>query len=227
MELFTTLLQTPSSALRSTQLKTFLPSIDVNELRTCVAAQKFQCRPEINVYGRKCKQPRDVVFVSDDSVGYDYSRQHMPSVPLDVPLRSLLNAVNATLGSSYNGILINRYRDGRDCIGAHRDDERGIDASAGVLSLSLGATRTFRLRQTSGPSDMPRSGPPDMPQSKVLPTVHETVTCRSRSQFDVKLRDLQMVAMTGAFQREFTHEVPREAGILGVRYDLTFRRHER
>ena len=38
---------------------------------------------------------------------------------------------------------MNLYRDGNDRIGAHRDNEAQIDASAGIASVSFGATRDF------------------------------------------------------------------------------------
>ena len=49
----------------------------------------------------------------------------------------------------FNFVLVNRYADGRDHAGEHRDDERELDPSAPIASLSLGAERDFRFRHGS------------------------------------------------------------------------------
>ena len=62
----------------------------------------------------------------------------------------LLNLVNELFGSGFNAILINRYKDGEDKIGAHSDDEKYLDTNAGVVSISYQkkeASRKFRIRE--------------------------------------------------------------------------------
>lgn len=163
------------------------------------AAEPLLCdRPPIVVYGRHCRQPRDVAFFSDESMGYFYSRQVMRSQPLPPPLRALLVLVNSTLGATFNGILVNRYRTGKDNVGAHSDSEHGLDVSAGVVALSLGATRKFRLR--SKPN-------------------HEIVG-------DYNAREGYALQMRGArFQSLLVHEVPAQSLVTESRLSLTFRKH--
>jgi alkylated DNA repair dioxygenase AlkB len=47
--------------------------------------------------------------------------------------------------TNYNGILVNKYKSGEDYISKHSDDEKNLDDS-GVISISYGATRKFRIR---------------------------------------------------------------------------------
>ena len=47
-----------------------------------------------------------------------------------------------------NFVLLNRYRDGRDWMGWHRDDEAEVVDS--VVSVSLGATRRLRFELACG-----------------------------------------------------------------------------
>ena len=155
-------------------------------------------RPEITMWGKKMRQPRSVGFFSDEVAHYNYSTTSTPSKPMTAQLHELLAYVNLRFGSQFNGVLINRYAGGAQNIGKHSDDERGLDASAGVIAISCGTVRKFRVRsKTTG-----------------------------KIEVDVLTEASKIIQMKGDFQKEFTHEVPVEktAGE-GVRYSLTFRSH--
>jgi alkylated DNA repair dioxygenase AlkB len=102
--------------------------------------------PEVFVFGKKCNQQRSVGFFSNESKGYKYSGQTAISKPLGNSLETLLQKVNKTFNSSFNGILVNKYENGCENIGAHSDDEKGLDPNAGVLCISYGIPRTLRFR---------------------------------------------------------------------------------
>ena len=76
----------------------------------------------ILIFGKKCLPPRFVGFFSAESVGYNYSNQKVKAKKITQNLRNLLELVNVKLESNFNGILINKYQDGNDCIGKHSDD---------------------------------------------------------------------------------------------------------
>lgn len=114
-------------------------------------------------------------------------------------LRNILDRVNRITSSDFNAILLNRYRDGSDYIGAHSDEDRAL-GKAGVASVSLGETRTFRLR--------------DKKTKKIV--------------FDHQIKDGSICWMKGLdFQKKLTHEIPKEKGRNGIRVSLTFRKHLR
>lgn len=155
-------------------------------------------RPYIRVYGKDCRQNRDVGFFSNVSVGYKYSNQIMKSQVLTEELESLLNKVNNEYNTEFNGILINHYVDGCDYIGKHRDDERGLDPNnSSVVSISLGAVRKFRIRDNN---------------NKIVQ--------------DVLTSHGSLMMMKNNFQKKYTHEIPIEKKVKGERYSITFRHHK-
>ena len=155
-------------------------------------------RPEIIVFDKPCKQQRFVGFFSDSSAGYNYSGKTQASKPMTPSLTTLLFAINQLLGSQYNGILVNKYMDGKDYIGAHSDAPTGID-KIGVVSISYGHHRKFRIRD-----------------KKYKKIVHEEETTHS-----------SILLMGGNFQELYTHEIPKQTKIKQSRTSFTFRNHHR
>jgi len=62
-----------------------------------------------------------------------------------------------------------RYRDGRDYIAEHRDDERELDSAVPIASLSLGCARDFVFRH----HDARKRGPQ---KREILPGVETLYT---------------------------------------------------
>ena len=54
--------------------------------------------------------------------------------------------VNKELVTKFNTILLNKYKDGNDCIGFHRDRETGWAANSGFATLAFGAERDFQVK---------------------------------------------------------------------------------
>ena len=156
--------------------------------------------PPIKIFGRICYQKRSVGFFSDSSKGYKYSGQILVSQQLPEFLRALLVDVNKSLSTDFNGILVNLYKNGNDSIGFHSDSESDLAKGTSgplVASISLGTSRTFRVRSKIG----------NMSEKSIL-TDHG-----------------QLLVMAGAFQKEFTHGINAEPSISEPRISLTFRRH--
>jgi len=157
--------------------------------------------PPIMVMGRQVRQRRDVSFFSDESEGYRYSGQIMPSMPLNtVPIfPELLSEINRSLGTSFNGILVNRYRTGEKYLSAHSDSEIGLDPhQKTVAGLAYGpGVRLFRIRNKAT-------------KQIVLDYPHQPRT---------------LIVMDGDFQQEFTHEIPVQKRVTGERISVTFRHH--
>lgn len=151
----------------------------------------------IKIYGRVCYQKRAVGFYSDSSSGFKYSGQLLQSQPLPDFLRIILEDVNKSLETDFNGILVNLYKDGQDSIGFHSDSEQDLAKGGTVASISIGASRTFRIRSKSNA----------IPE-KAISTSHG-----------------QLLVMQGNFQKEFTHGIPAESGVSNPRFSLTLRRH--
>jgi alkylated DNA repair dioxygenase AlkB len=163
------------------------------------AGGRLMVKPPVVVMGKPCRQQRNVGFFSNKSTGYRYSGKCMKAQPLGPEMGSLLALANRRYQAEFNGILVNHYLDGEDYIGAHSDDESALAPGAGVVAVSWGAERLFRIR--------------DRGTKKIA--------------MDVPMRTYQIIQMGGDFQSEFTHEVPRQKKVRGERMSFTFRRHDR
>lgn len=151
-------------------------------------------QPEVLVYGKRHPTPRLAAFLAEPSVSYRYSGvvhrgQDWPDwfVPL-------LHQVNACCRTSFNGCLLNRYRDGHDRMGWHADDEPEIDAGQPIASLSLGATRCFQLRRRDG-----------------------------SERHSLELADGDLLVMTPPCQQHWLHGLPVRKRVTTSRINLTFR----
>ena len=149
------------------------------------------------LYGKAARQNRSVSFFSDTSVGYRYSGSLARSKPLTNSLREFLAVINTSFRAEFNGILVNKYDGGGESIGKHSDDEGTLDPCAGVVLVSVGAVRTFRIR----------------------------CSITGAIVANVPTEPGKIIQMWGDFQKEFTHEIPVEKRVKGVRYSLTFRKH--
>ena len=116
--------------------------------------------------------------------------------PLTPSLSILLDYINNLFQTDYNGILINKYDTGKNFIVKHSDSKN--HPAIGVMIISVGATRTFRVR--------------DKYTDQIVA--------------NIPLIEGQMIHMGGNFQTEFTHEVPCEESVTGVRYSINFHRYE-
>ncbi len=100
---------------------------------------------------------------------------------------------------SFNACLCNHYRDGRDSIGAHADDEPELGPMPQVASLSLGSPRLFVLRPN-------------------------TLSAGQKGgKHSLMLMNGSLLVMRGETQLRFKHEVPKSRADVGPRINLTFR----
>jgi len=179
----------------------FLSQSDADALLRHTAELPLVSNPTFTLYGKPATMHRDIGFFTDEPgiEGYRYSRQMARSVPLTPALKEILERVNKATDCGFNAVLVNRYKNKADSIGAHSDDEAAL-ASNAVFCVSLGSPRVFRIREKAGRA-----------------RVHDQVTAHG-----------QLLGMIGTeFQRRFTHEIPpglKSEGD-GVRVSLTFRRH--
>ena len=145
-------------------------------------------------------EPRLSAWCARDpaSASYTYSGKRNVAQPLTPVLRELLELVEHTLGETFDGVLVNVYRDGKDSISYHSDDEKNIDTT-GIASLSLGAKRRFLLRDKQDHS--------------------------RRWEFSLGGGDL--LHMRAPCQELYEHSVPKQASVTDMRVNLTFRRLKR
>ncbi len=192
-----TLLRTEKSFLNTYDLT----SEGLDLVKECIDTcdSELEVNPEIIVYGKVCKQRRNVGFYSDVSEGYMLSNALRKSKPMKPCLLNLLEYVNTKFNYNFNGILINKYINGEDYIAKHSDNGTKLDPNVGIIAISYGAVRKFRIR--------------DKKTNKIM--------------IDVPTNSKKIIQMSGDFQKEFTHEIPVEKKIKECRYSFTFRRYNK
>src|SRR5262245_52202526 len=139
--------------------------------------------------------PRLTAWYADPGLIYSYSGVTHRPVPWTPELSAIKKQAEAAAGTSWNSLLLNSYRDGRDSIGFHADDEPELGPNPIVGSVSLGATRRFVLKH-------PASG--------------------EKLEFDLPHGSL--LVMGGTSQHHWRHGVPKTRKPVGPRINLTFRR---
>jgi alkylated DNA repair dioxygenase AlkB len=149
---------------------------------------------EITLFGRPVLQPRLMDWYADSGVTYRYSGLTLGPKPWPAVLTELRERLERYCGASFNSVLCNAYRDGRDSMGWHADDEPELGPEPLIASLNLGATRRFRIR--------PRGGGPSV---------------------GVDLESGSLLLMSGRCQADYQHAVPKTRRPVGLRINLTFR----
>jgi alkylated DNA repair dioxygenase AlkB len=155
-------------------------------------------RHRLSMFGREVDSPRLSCWIGDPGTDYIYSRTRFEPRPWTSSLLVLRERVEAFSGARFNSVLANLYRDGQDSMGWHSDDEPELGPQPVIASVSLGAERRFRLRRK-----LPR-GTRATPLG--LPLAHGSLLC-----------------MAGDTQRYYQHDLPKLAGMVGARINLTFR----
>jgi len=101
---------------------------------------------EIKLFGRRLPQPRLVAWYGNPEAVYSYSGLTLEPLPWHPLLERLRERIERFAGCRFNSVLANAYRDGRDSMGWHSDDEKELGHEPLIASLSLGATRRFLVR---------------------------------------------------------------------------------
>jgi alkylated DNA repair dioxygenase AlkB len=146
----------------------------------------------IVVYGKRHLQPRLTAWYGEAS--YTYSGLTLDPLPLTPLLEQLRRSVESVTGHRYNSVLLNHYRDGRDSMGMHSDDEPELGAQPVIASLSFGATRSFMLR-------------------------HKT----RKLGHKIELTDGSLLLMRGFTQHNWLHGINKTVKFAESRVNLTFR----
>ncbi len=166
----------------------FLPS-DLADVYFIELGETAAWEQKPGAFGRL--QPRLTASYGDPGITYRYSGTDNPALPW-TPIFLEIKARIETVQGKYNYCLLNRYRSGSDSVGWHADDEPGLANVIG--SLSLGATRTFRIRH-----NVTR-------ETRTFPVSHGT-----------------LIIMAGTMQQHWKHEIPKTTDEVGERINLTFR----
>lgn len=160
----------------------------------------------IRIFGREVDAPRRSCWIGDPGAAYTYSRTRFEPRPWPAALLPIRRRLEAETGGAFDSVLANLYRDGRDSMGWHSDDEPELGPRPLIASLSLGAERRFLLK----PRDRRFLGGAE--------------GSGGRRAFAVALPPGSLLLMAGDTQRHYLHALPATVRPVGPRLNLTFRR---
>ncbi|MFP2996278.1 alpha-ketoglutarate-dependent dioxygenase AlkB [Spongiivirga sp. MCCC 1A20706] len=151
---------------------------------------------DITVYGKVYAQPRLTALYGDDGQPYSYSNITMHPHRFTSLLNMIKNKVEAISNHTFNTVLLNLYRDGKDSNGWHADDEKELGNNPVIASVSFGEERFFHLR-------------------------HKTEKHRKHK---LLLANGSLLLMKGTTQHYWQHQIAKTARPIGARINLTFRK---
>lgn len=149
----------------------------------------------IRIAGVERLVPRLTAWYGDKGANYSYSGVVHHPVAWSERLLVLKKQIEVACHTQFNSALFNLYRDGKDSVAWHSDDEPELGARPIIASLSLGAPRSFQLKH------------------KKHKHLRHKLTLTSGS----------LLVMRGDTQQCWLHQVPKEPAITEPRINITFR----
>jgi len=149
----------------------------------------------IRLYGKLIDMPRLTAWYGEEGTGYTYSGIVNQPLPWTPALLEVKRAVDIPSGVTFNSVLLNRYRSGKDSVAWHSDDEKEFGENPVIASVSFGGTRTFQFKHKK----------------------------RKDRKARVELTHGSLLIMRGATQHNWLHQIPKTAKEVAERVNLTFR----
>jgi alkylated DNA repair dioxygenase AlkB len=147
----------------------------------------------ITLWGKQHLQPRLTAWHGD--ARYSYSGLDLEPLPFTPLLLTIKRAVEDATGHSFNSVLLNYYRNERDSMGMHSDDEPELGHEPAIASVSFGAPRSFILRHR-----------------------------HTKQTLKLDLGDGNLLLMRGKTQHFWLHGINKSTRDIGPRLNLTFRK---
>lgn len=174
----------------------FVPPPDADRLFDGLWSNIGWSQHFVHIAGRRMPSPRLSAWYGVDGARYTYSGQTYDPLPFFPLLDELRGRVEDVVGTPFNSVLANGYRDGADSMGWHSDAEKELGRRPVIASVSLGATRRFRMKHRS---------------ARIEPV-------------ELDLEHGSLLVMDGETQTHWRHAVPKTRKEVGPRLNLTFRR---
>lgn len=150
----------------------------------------------IRMFGKLLPLPRLTAWYGDRGTTYSYSGITMQPSLWTAELQEIKSGVEAIAHQPFNSVLLNYYRQGRDSMSWHSDDEPELGQNPVIASVSFGGTRRFMLRHKFR---------------------------RELSTVKLDLAHGSCLLMKGATQHFWQHQIPKTTKPVSPRINLTFR----
>lgn len=149
---------------------------------------------EFRIFGKTVPMPRLIAWYGDEGKSYSYSGvTHHPNA-WTKELLEIKARVEKAAETSFNSVLLNLYRDEKDSVGWHSDDEPELGKNPIIASVSFGGVREFQFK-------------------------HKTADLRQ----SIELTNGSLLIMAGECQHHWLHRIPKSKKAAAARMNLTFR----
>ncbi|MEO5570167.1 MAG: alpha-ketoglutarate-dependent dioxygenase AlkB [Bacteroidia bacterium] len=149
----------------------------------------------MKLYGKQVNLPRLTAWYGANNKKYSFSGIDMNPKPWTKELLFIKDRVEKQSGFKFTSVLLNYYRNGNDSVSWHQDNEKVLRVNPVIVSVSFGATRTFKFRHVDD---------------------HRLVR-------SVELTNGMYVLMNGETQHKWEHTIPKTSRPVKERISLTFR----
>merc|ERR1712176_1373006 len=181
----------------------WLDKITANNLKKTILDKKNKHGEIIGV--GSAKLPRKTAWICNSfnqSVQNRKDTDVLPAIILEEWSHCLLEHGSKTASNEFNAMLVIHYKDGKNSIGFHHDNDYGLGENPIIGSLSLGSKRTFFIK------------------SKQIN--RET---GKKIEIYVPLTHGCFLLMSNRFQKYWLHSIPKEKNVIGDRVNVTFRKY--
>ncbi|WP_044210619.1 alpha-ketoglutarate-dependent dioxygenase AlkB family protein [Coleofasciculus chthonoplastes] len=149
-----------------------------------------------SLYSRQISLPRLTAWYGDEGRAYTYSKIKMEPQPWIPILKSIKLQIEEISNEVFNSVLLNLYRDGKDSISWHSDDEPELGKNPVIASVSFGGNRRFMFRHKY----------------------------KKELKFNIELNRGSLLLMKGETQHFWQHQIPKTNKVIQPRINLTFRK---
>lgn len=150
----------------------------------------------LRIAGRLIDVPRLQCWMGDKDSHYGYSGMRLRPAPWHPAVLNIRHRVQTLSGLEFNSVLLNYYRNGRDSVAWHADNEIELGHDPVIASVSFGAERYFQLK----PRHRGAGG-----------------------NYRLLLRHGSLLVMGKGLQNNWLHQLPKVPGLELPRINLTFR----
>ncbi len=147
------------------------------------------------LFGKYITLPRLTAWYGDEGKSYTYSKIKMEPQRWTTTLIKIKSQIEDVANTKFNSVLLNLYRDGKDSVAWHSDDEPELGKNPEIGSVSFGATRRFMFRHKY----------------------------QKELKFEIELTHGSFLLMKGVTQHFWQHQIPKTSKLIQPRINLTFR----
>jgi alkylated DNA repair dioxygenase AlkB len=149
----------------------------------------------IQMFGKLVTTSRKVAWVGDPDCSYTYSGIRKTPQIWTSELLQIKHRLEQTTGHLYNSCLLNLYHNGDEGMGWHSDNEKELDDTTPIASLSFGARRKFAFRHK-----------------------------QDKTTTSVFLENGSLLMMSPPMQEHWHHSLLKTKAVTEPRINLTFRK---